>query len=335
MQQQIVYSENGDHYQCNDTLISRISLPTPFPVGPVNVYLIRQNDRTTLFDTGPNEEEASQLLQDGLDLFGVDCIHNIVLSHNHFDHSGLTNKLVEQYGSRVFLHPEAKDYVSTDGADIKRQVFSEIFQGAGFPKETVDFIDHVFAGYQVYGCKVDPKHLTYVGEGNNEDLGGNVIHCPGHSEDLIALDIGSILLCGDVFWKDKTPNPFFSRGNENRGLKAFLETYKKMYDREVGLVLPGHGSHIENHRDYIDFVSQHHEHRVRQVIESLSEGQEKSAYEIIHDLFEERIENGESIADAYFLGLAEVLGHTELLIEQNVVSARKHKGVILYKLKSP
>ena len=42
-----------------------ISLPTPFYIGPVNVYLIAE-DPITLIDSGPKTKEANEALCEGL-----------------------------------------------------------------------------------------------------------------------------------------------------------------------------------------------------------------------------------------------------------------------------
>ena len=42
-----------------------ISLPTPFYIGPVNVYLIAE-DPITLIDTGPKTKEAIEASREGL-----------------------------------------------------------------------------------------------------------------------------------------------------------------------------------------------------------------------------------------------------------------------------
>src|SRR5438552_17793579 len=42
-----------------------IPLPTPFYIGPVNVYLIAE-DPVTLIDTGPKTKEALEALHEGL-----------------------------------------------------------------------------------------------------------------------------------------------------------------------------------------------------------------------------------------------------------------------------
>ena len=42
-----------------------ISLPTPFYIGPVNVYVIAE-DPLTIIDTGPKTKEAIEALRAGL-----------------------------------------------------------------------------------------------------------------------------------------------------------------------------------------------------------------------------------------------------------------------------
>ena len=41
--------------------IAKLILPTPYPVGDVNVYLVK-GDALTLIDTGVNTEESKEVL---------------------------------------------------------------------------------------------------------------------------------------------------------------------------------------------------------------------------------------------------------------------------------
>ena len=63
-----------------------ISLPTPFYIGPVNVYLIAE-DPLTIIDTGPKTKEAIDALRAGLRKAGylVSDLRRIVLTHAHED----------------------------------------------------------------------------------------------------------------------------------------------------------------------------------------------------------------------------------------------------------
>jgi len=61
-----------------------IAIPTPFYVGDVNVYLIKQ-DPLTLIDVGPKTDDAYRALVQKLGQVGVKLsdIRRIVLTHAH------------------------------------------------------------------------------------------------------------------------------------------------------------------------------------------------------------------------------------------------------------
>jgi glyoxylase-like metal-dependent hydrolase (beta-lactamase superfamily II) len=85
--------------------MERIVVPTPFPVGPVNVWLLR-GDPLTLVDTGPSTPEALVALEAGLEAAGVaiEEIELLLLTHQHSDHVGLAATIVERSGCSVAAH---------------------------------------------------------------------------------------------------------------------------------------------------------------------------------------------------------------------------------------
>src|SRR5438309_9639190 len=83
-----------------------ISLPTPFYIGPVNVYLVAE-DPITLIDTGPKTKEANDALREGLRRAGfrVSDIRRILLTHAHEDHCGLARSLRDEAkDAEVLVH---------------------------------------------------------------------------------------------------------------------------------------------------------------------------------------------------------------------------------------
>src|SRR3989475_3114089 len=83
-----------------------ISLPTPFYIGAVNVYLVKE-DPVTLIDTGPKTRDAIDALRAGLRANGLTTgdIRRIVLTHAHEDHCGLARSLrCEAQDAEVFAH---------------------------------------------------------------------------------------------------------------------------------------------------------------------------------------------------------------------------------------
>src|SRR5262245_12703397 len=85
--------------------VHRIRVPTPFYVGPVNVYLI-QEDPLTLIDVGPRDDASIAALREGLSRLGhrLADIQRIVITHAHADHYGLARVVAEESGATVFIH---------------------------------------------------------------------------------------------------------------------------------------------------------------------------------------------------------------------------------------
>src|SRR3954471_12110236 len=74
-----------------------LAIPTPFYVGDVNVYLIKQ-DPLTLIDVGPKTDDAYRTLAEKLGRVGVRLsdIRRIVLTHAHEDHCGLAKRVRDE-----------------------------------------------------------------------------------------------------------------------------------------------------------------------------------------------------------------------------------------------
>ena len=83
-----------------------ISIPTPFYVGSVNIYLVK-DDPLTLIDVGPKTVEAADALKEGLARNGVRIadIGRIVLTHAHEDHCGLAKKVRDEAkNAEIYVH---------------------------------------------------------------------------------------------------------------------------------------------------------------------------------------------------------------------------------------
>ena len=82
--------------------IRTICVPTPWAVGPVNVYLV-EDDPLTLIDTGPIEASALAQLESALAARGhrTEDVGRVIVSHQHVDHWGLAQHLVERSGAEL------------------------------------------------------------------------------------------------------------------------------------------------------------------------------------------------------------------------------------------
>ena len=86
--------------------IARLELPTPYPVGPVNAYVVFGR-RLTLIDVGPNTDDGEAALLDGLRELGLAPadIEQIVITHPHVDHHGGLDRFLRRHpGAKVAAH---------------------------------------------------------------------------------------------------------------------------------------------------------------------------------------------------------------------------------------
>src|ERR1051326_25888 len=114
-----------------------ISLPTPFYIGAVNVYLIKE-DPITIIDTGPKTREAIDALRAGLRANGLTTgdVRRIVLTHAHEDHCGLARSLRDEAtDAEVFVH----DWETGHRAGrLEHEENLRLLQRAGVPEDEIE-----------------------------------------------------------------------------------------------------------------------------------------------------------------------------------------------------
>src|SRR5262245_64344513 len=126
-----------------------ISVPTPFYIGPINVYLIAE-DPITIIDTGPKTKEAIEALRSGLRAAGfrVSDIRRIVLTHAHEDHCGLAKSLRDEAkNAEVFVH----DWET--GHRHSRLQYDEhrvLLERAGVPEKEIKLMRRMYEGMREY-----------------------------------------------------------------------------------------------------------------------------------------------------------------------------------------
>jgi uncharacterized protein YycO len=92
---------------------------------------------------------------------------------------------------------------------------------------------------------------------------------------------------------------------------------------DIGLVLPGHGEPITDHRGVIDERFALHERRAAK-IERLIRERSRTAYELAQALW------GNIAVTQAYLTLSEVLGHVDLLINSGQVGEVESGGVVRF-----
>lgn len=189
--------------------IHRLEVPTAFPVGAVNVYVI-DGQEPVLIDTGPNTPEAWDSLLHGLRRLGaaVDQIRHIVITHGHADHYGLASRIAAESGALVWVHRNDREMVQ----DYPRALYAwlgflrDFLPETGLEPAWIERLDRAIERRQDYAASVHAVHLLHDGE--RLDLGEMmlaVVHTPGHSPGSICLysQAERLLFAGDHLLRER------------------------------------------------------------------------------------------------------------------------------------
>ena len=310
--------------------IHPIAVPTPYPVGTVNAYVILSRPYT-LIDTGPDIKEAGEALKKGVEQAGISLheIERIVLTHSHLDHSGLIDWLSGFSKATLFIHPaELKKMVSDDPFQQRMQFVIK----TGTPE---DIIRQLIKWHGEFVFPVMPgKRIVELagGEELRFDEGFlQVYHLPGHASGHLCFfdPAGGNFFSGDFLLPDITPNPVVEFDPDCPGkrlptLSLYLEGLHKIDKMDIKTVWPGHGEAISDYHRVIATCLQHHRERANWIMELLRVNGEKNVYEISQLVFQ-----GLTGHDV-FLGLSEIQAHLDILAERELVKIRERGKVFYY-----
>jgi len=315
-----------------------IELPTPFPVGPVSVYLAdAPGDPLTLIDTGPLNSETVSALEAGLARLGYapSDLERIVVTHAHVDHFGLAGDLVAVSGAQVWTHPWNVAALGDFESDRERRImfYAGLLREAAVPLEVMQAVGSVTSGMKAFARPVAVEGT--VEEGDTLRLAGRdwqVLHTPGHASGLICLyEPGSrTLLSSDHLLAGISSNPVVEppppgETERPRSLVLYQQSLQRVAAMEISQALPSHGPAI---RDVAGLVAQRtafHVRRLGRVLEALHAGAH-TTWEITQALFP-----GRQPLDT-FLAVSEVVGHLDVLEMEGKIVAERRDGSVAWRL---
>lgn len=318
----------------------RIVLPTPFPVGPVNVWVLLGRP-LTLVDAGPRTPDALAALEAGLEALGVrvEDVELLLLTHQHSDHVGQAAIIRRRSGCAVAAHellvdrlPELPDlqadeleYAETTMRlhgvdDTAREQLLAIYDAR-----------HVYA--EPVAVDVALRQGDVVAAGDREL---RVAFRPGHSptDTVLADEESRVTYVGDHLLSHISSNPLVhlpldAPADPRRRVSAlgsYLESLERTAAEPHELLLTGHGEAIREHAALIAERIRLHHDRAAQVRAVLETGPH-TAGAIARLLWP-----GVDVSQTY-LALCEVLGALDLLEMDEALTSLEHDdGVLVFAL---
>jgi glyoxylase-like metal-dependent hydrolase (beta-lactamase superfamily II) len=249
------------------------SLPYVLP------YLIRSRGETALVDNGWNTDSAFEALSSGMaehDAKPTD-IQQLIITHVHPDHFGLTGKLAEESGAKVLMHEREADEI--DRRYTEPQPLVDTMKGwaarHGVPDNiTPDMARGSMGMRQFVAAKQPDVRLTGDETITVGDFIFQVIWTPGHAPGHICLyePNHKALLSGDHILPTITPNVSRYAGTIGSPLADYMASLEKVAKLDVDLLLPAHEFDTRDRPGRVAEIRAHHEERLNEMERCIGEG---------------------------------------------------------------
>ncbi len=315
-----------------------LKIPTPFGVGRVNVYLL-EDDPLTLIDTGPNSGKSLDELENQLASHGrsIEDIELLLLTHQHLDHTGLADIIAKRSGAKVAgTKKMAKLLLNyTDDSEDDDKYAVDLMLRHGIPEDVVQALAMVSRSFRGWGSNVE---LTKPLEDHEKivfkERTLEAMLRPGHSPSCTIYwdNENKVIFGGDHLIDHISSNPLLHRplddddlreGKRPQALATYLESIKKTAELPTEVFFSGHGDPITDHRELINKRIDMHARRAEKIYKLISK-QPSSAYEIAQELW------GNVAVTQAFLTLSEVVGHVDILLNENRVQETEVDGITIF-----
>jgi glyoxylase-like metal-dependent hydrolase (beta-lactamase superfamily II) len=301
--------------------VFKIELPTPFPVGDINVYVIK-GDQLTLIDAGPKTEEAWNSFQHQLKQIGYSPkdIEQIVLTHHHPDHVGMLDYFNEEIP--VIGHPFNNPWLKKDQQFFRSQsmFFKELFNEFGVDRHFLPILESLNQQTMEYSCDRELKGFLREGEVIGGLPGWRTLETPGHAQSHLAFYEESTgrLIGGDLLLKHISPNPLLEPPMTSEQIRPkpqlqLNQSISRLLEIPISLAYTGHGENIEAVHELISYRLKKQAERAELVRTFLIE-KPLTAFQVCQTLFPKIYDK------QLLLTMSETVGQLDYLSEAGQIS---------------
>ncbi|MCW2634465.1 MAG: Beta-lactamase-like Metallo-hydrolase [Blastococcus sp.] len=256
------------------------SVPVPMlgPLRYVSVYVFAlDGGGLGLIDTGWESDEGWTALTDGLASIGgaIDDVRGVLITHLHFDHLGLAERVRQASGSWIAMHPADAAVV---GSPVHRDPVASVAAEVAFLISLGADPDDAAAdvgspeNFARFSSMAIPDRL--LEDGDTAEFPGwrlRAVHTPGHTAGHLcfAEERTGLFFSGDHVLPRITPNISTSHDGQADPLRSYLDSLDAVGTDEPAEVLPAHEWRFRGLADRTAAIAAHHEHRLTELLDAI------------------------------------------------------------------
>ena len=307
-----------------------LSMPLPFQLDHINLWLVEDGDGWTVVDTGIGNAQTRGLWEK---ILANRKVKRVLVTHYHPDHAGNAAWLCQRYGVELWMTQGeylTAHAVRSSTAGYTTDAVLSVFRKNGLDEQRASGMG---GRGNRYAALVPEFPLSYrrIIEGDQIEIGKHrwrAIVGHGHAPEHLSLYAKNLntLIAGDMLLSTISTNvSVWSIDPEGDPLRLFLDSIARYRDlpKDV-LVLPSHGKPFRGAHDRVEQLEKHHQDRLGELLDALKKPQ--SAAELLSVLFRRPLD-----AHQTFFAMGEAIAHLHYLYYAGrATRARGEDGIMRY-----
>ena len=242
------------------------------PLKSLNCFIIKGEERNLIVDTGFSTIEIEEIMMEAINTLNLDLAKtSLFLTHLHSDHTGLASFL-EKKGVQIYMS-KADGELLKNGISVEGDLWPKAYEYGmlqGLSEDNVSLETHPGFKFQAPEffnyTPVVPGEFFKIGDYNFE-----IIDLQGHTPGIVGLyeKEHKILFCGDHILGKITPNITFWGFEYGDMLGKYIDSLNKVYKMDIKYLFSSHRHLVDNHRERIDEIINHHEKRLQEAVDTL------------------------------------------------------------------
>src|SRR5688572_27495048 len=289
-----------------------LSMPLPFQLDHINLWLVEDEDGWTVIDTGIGNAQTRALWEQ---ILVNKAVKRVIVTHYHPDHAGNAAWLCQRYGVELWMTQGeylTAHAVRSSSAGYTTDAVLSVFRKNGLDEQRASGMG---GRGNRYAALVPEFPLSYrrIIEDDEIAIGKykwRAMIGHGHAPEHLSLYSKELntLIAGDMLLSTISTNvSVWSIDPEGDPLRLFLDSiarYRELPD-DV-LVLPSHGKPFRGAHRRVEQLERHHRERLAELVQSLKSP--KSAAELLSVLFRRPLDPHQT-----FFAMGEAIAHLHYL----------------------